>query len=281
MGKAMRLTIPPFGRWEALRIVLKKLSHSKELAILWENTYLIGGTALSLQVRHRLSYDLDLAWIGTDRLPWRGLVSVLEKVFKDFGIEAQRFYREDIDRDLLMAGIYPEEQYLFWMLRPREIPETVKFEVWIPDSQQFKQVLLEQRKEARYGLVRLASAETIFRLKTLLLPRRRTWRDLFDLWWLVRSEKYPKLTYQEIIRTLRSYYSDATVDSVLLRLRNLRLEHLGDQGFCLVDGTAPDWARLFETVKQDLLTGLTQVWLEEAKRIKPLPMSPSGTTPEI
>ena len=258
------MRIPPRSYWNQTVDLLKKLSREASLKMLWESSFLVGGTALSLQIKHRISYDLDFAWTASSTLPWRTLIRTLEEFFRKSGLSFKRIYRQDIDLDLLVAGFYPEEQYLFYLI-VQEDQET-KLEIWIPDSQAFLETFNAQKENIHYGFVRLASVETIFDLKVLTLPRRCTWRDLYDLWFLVQSSNFPTLSPERILETLQKYYSDATVDSVLMRLKKLKMEHLGDQGFFLYNGTIPNWKKLFQSFKEDLIAELRKTWKKKNQK---------------
>jgi len=253
------MRIPSATKWQSLTALLDKTKNEKRLSYLFENSFLVGGTALALQIKHRLSYDLDFMWTAGKRLPWRVLTQILEETLASKGITVKRLHNSSVDVDLLNAGLAPEEHYLLYQAETDG--ETVKIEVWVPDDRRLREIVLG-KDAVRHGLIRLASPESIFALKALALPQRCTWRDLFDLYTLAEDSSFPSLSYERIVSLIKEHYSKATVDSVLSRLENLKIHHLGNQGFLFYDGTCPNWEELFGLFKKIFFFKIRNAWFE-------------------
>lgn len=138
---------------------------------------LIGGTALALSWGHRKSEDLDFA-SPTHNLPRDACSAILRQLegngwkLDDISDPITRLYEENEGADLA-------DSQQDWLCRHEEGHAGVKmtfFSEFLPFKQQ------EYKAEpALYGQVRVMRPENIFALKSQLLLRRTTLRDLFDI----------------------------------------------------------------------------------------------------
>lgn len=138
---------------------------------------LIGGTALALSWGHRKSEDLDFA-SPTHNLPRDACSAILRQLEKngwkldDISNPMTRLYEENEGADLA-------DSQQDWLCRHEEGRTGVKM-TFFSEYLAFKQ--REYRAEpAFYGQVRVMKPENIFALKSQLLLRRTTLRDLFDI----------------------------------------------------------------------------------------------------
>ena len=258
------MEVPTASKWEFLQYLLNRLTDTQQLKPLFDGCYLVGGTALSLKIHHRISCDLDLAWVEGPVLPYR----ILRQTFLNTipqtvrGVEVQEVQNLELEAEFIKFGQYAAEHYLSFILSSAELKEEIRVEIWTPDDRAVLNILRNTRHWTK-GYLRVASAESIFDIKTLLISRRLTWRDLYDLKVLIENERYPDLDFSRILSVLFRYRGDSAVDSLFLRLRNLKMEHLGGQGFAMLDGQVPDWGTLFQELKSFFLSGLERAFQED------------------
>ncbi len=195
---------------ETLRL-LETLSHDSEI----HQFTLIGGTALALSWGHRQSEDLDFAYVGFD-LPRPSITSILERLnaagwrLDDISDETARLYQENDGDDLA-------DSQQDWLCRHPAGQAGVKitfFAEYMPaKSSAYASTPLTRDH------VRIMPPDGIFTLKSQLLLRRTTLRDLFDLWAFLERG----WTIEQILATAQQEDRYLTYEKLRSRLQPARL----------------------------------------------------------
>ncbi|MFN0214334.1 MAG: hypothetical protein ACKVT2_08780 [Saprospiraceae bacterium] len=148
--------------------------------------YLVGGTAIALQIGHRRSIDFDLFKKASVRK------EKIAKLLSDQGLKWQLLFADSESFHILLNGVK-----LTFFQFPFDIPTKLVFEgIRIPD------------------LLHLAS------MKSYALGRRAKWKDYTDLYFLFRdhfaieevidktSELFPGLFSPKLFRQQLCYFQD-------------------------------------------------------------------------
>ena len=121
---------------------------------------LVGGTALALQVRHRLSEDLDFIYDG-DTLNINSIKRNLAKIFPDYLVTRQE---NNEQLDLVIHGV----RVTFFCSGMIALPFKVSEHVF------------------SHKKMKICTAGVIAVLKMAAIAHRNTMRDYYDLYWLTR-----------------------------------------------------------------------------------------------
>ena len=157
--------------------LLEKLQALPELA----ETRLVGGTALALQLGHRISIDLDLFGSWNDDVEFKALLSSVghaEKSSSSANGKMQFYYIDDVKVDCVTYDMYP----------------------WLAPA-------VEER-----GL-RLADVSDIAAMKINAITNRGTRKDFVDLFFLLKRISFP-----DMMELYQCKYPDA---NPVLALRSL------------------------------------------------------------
>ena len=167
---------------------------------LLENFLLVGGTALSLYLNHRLSEDLDFA--TTERtLPTQAISNLLEQ-FKCAGSVIEDATSLAAKHDAINEGYDIEDYQQDWLI------DGVKLTFFALEKENGREKLaLDPGKEWRNKL-RLASLDTLFVTKALVLTDRHAIRDNFDIYTLMKQENY---LYDDLIQAYNTYRPHASL----------------------------------------------------------------------
>ena len=151
---------------------------------------LIGGTALAYHLSHRESFDLDICFPFSDKLPELDILDIFEEVIP---IE---FEQGIIDTAINEGGDINE-------VMKRYIIDGVKVDFVInPSSNIYESEILRNDTKHTLQHLRIASVESIFKLKSLLLLDRNKIRDLYDIVYLMEVCGY---SGEEFIDTIIYY----------------------------------------------------------------------------
>ncbi|WP_434623775.1 nucleotidyl transferase AbiEii/AbiGii toxin family protein [Azospirillum sp. B2RO_4] len=168
---------------------------------------LIGGTALALTWGHRRSEDLDFAITGTN-LPRDACRTILDRLdvqgwlISDISDEMARIYAENDGDDLA-------DTQQDWLCRHGGSATGVKLTFFADHSPKRRQPYALE--PARLNCVTVMPPDGIFVLKSQLILRRTTSRDLFDLW-----------SFLERGRTIGEILAAATQENPYLSYEKLR-----------------------------------------------------------
>lgn len=121
---------------------------------------LVGGTALSVQIRHRLSEDLDFIFDG-EKLNANSIKRNIAAIFPDY-----RIIRQDIPWQIDFA--IENVKVTFFSTGAISLPFNVK-------EHSFK-----------YKTIHICTAKTIASLKMAAIAQRNTMRDYYDLYILIK-----------------------------------------------------------------------------------------------
>lgn len=151
---------------------------------------LIDGTALAYHLSHRESFDLDICFPFSDKLPELYFLETFKEVIP------LKFDQGIIDTAINEGGDINE-------VMKRYIIDGVKVDFVInPSSNIFESEILKNDTKHTLGHLRIASTESIFKLKSLLLLDRNKIRDLYDIVYLIKECGF---TGKEFIDTIIEY----------------------------------------------------------------------------
>jgi len=167
------------------------LDKFKEIPLFSEHkAILIGGTALAYHLSHRESFDLDISFPFSDKLPE---LDFLERFTEVIPLE---FEQGIIDTAINEGGDINE-------VMKRYIIDGVKVDFVInPSSNIYESEILKDDTKHILEHLRIASVESIFKLKSLLLLDRNKIRDLYDIVYLMKECGY---TGKDFIDTIIQY----------------------------------------------------------------------------
>jgi predicted nucleotidyltransferase component of viral defense system len=151
---------------------------------------LIGGTALAYHLAHRESFDLDICFPFSDTLPELDFLDGFEEVIP------LEFEQGIIDTAINDGGDITE-------VMKRYIINGVKVDfVTNPSGNIYESRILKDDNKHMLNHLRIASVESIFKLKSLLLLDRNKIRDLYDIVYLMKTCGY---TGKDLIDTIIHY----------------------------------------------------------------------------
>ena len=208
---------------ESTASLLEDLKDLKEV----EGFFLIGGTALALQVGHRISEDLDLAWTRGN-LPQAKIEAIVTKLA---GNEKPALVTDQ--SALLNAeneGIDLHRTQQDWQIRD------VKLTFFAP-YEPAQQAVYERAAPRQHGNLAILDPESVFELKCSLLFERKASRDLYDLWYFL---EHGGKTVNAVLAAMDRRKEHRTRDSLLDLLAPPAL-HMDDPGFePLLEGAPAD-----------------------------------------
>jgi len=162
---------------------------SKEEFFQHEKATLIGGTAIAFHVKHRMSFDIDIAFPHHKTLPTLNFL-------KKYNAKPLPFDRAVIDSVINDGGEIEDYHKRFSI-------DGVKVDFVVnPSSNIFEQEILKNDIGINNGYLKITSLKTLFTLKSLLLLDRNKIRDLYDIIYLLDYEDF---TDKEILNTIKEY----------------------------------------------------------------------------
>lgn len=178
---------------EATRRVLERACRVVDLAT---DHLLIGGTAMTLHVAHRVSEDLDFVQFGKE-LDRARIARILNQLR---GAEPPELVTSLVARQHFdNEGYDIDDVHQDWMV------DGVKVTFFCPDRREELDVLKKAVPEA-YGTVPVADLDTIFRLKAMVVAERWTSRDAFDLLHFLERQSRGMSEIDEALRIKRPLY---------------------------------------------------------------------------
>ena len=151
---------------------------------------LMGGTALAYHLKHRESFDLDICFPFAEKLPSLDFLETFEEVIP------LEFDRAIIDTTINEGGDIHE-------MMQRYIINGVKVDFVInPSSNIYESEILQNDTGTQLGTLRIASVESIFKLKVLLLLDRNKIRDLYDVVYML---KHCGFSGEDLLQTIMHY----------------------------------------------------------------------------
>lgn len=193
--------------------LLEKLSN--EPLFLKYKTILIGGTALAYHIQHRVSFDLDVCFPHVDTLPKLSFLSAYDSVIP---IEFDRF---TIDSAINDGGDINEHM-------KRYIIDDIKVDFVVNTSSNiYENEILKEDKSIIYNNLRIASLDTIFKLKCLVMIDRNKIRDLYDIVYLL---KFHDFTIDDLLNIIMEYRITYQPKDILRLLEAKELDPLDTDG---------------------------------------------------
>jgi predicted nucleotidyltransferase component of viral defense system len=151
---------------------------------------LIGGTALAYHLQHRESFDLDICFPFSQILPDLSFLDCFEEMV------TLEFDRAIVDTAINEGGDISD-------VMQRYIIDGVKVDFVInPSSNIYESEILQNDKSDQLGMLRIASVESIFKLKSLLLLDRNKIRDLYDVVYML---KHCGFDGKDLLETIMNY----------------------------------------------------------------------------
>ena len=187
---------------------------------------LIGGSALALQIGHRLSQDLDFYFPG-NTLPQRMLRRVLSSA------RAQGFATQDMlsPAQVQQARINHSVDLHDWVQDWSIGGVKVSFSTFEGFGEQMRVITAFPRVAASETTFSVLGIEGLFAGKAALLARRVRSRDLFDLKSLLDKHGY---SIRQLFATVRRVDPDANPDMHRDVLRGLVPLDADDEGFSAI-----------------------------------------------
>ncbi len=194
---------------EAIRSLLPHIQDHE--IFLRHDIRLVGGTALSYHIRHRISEDLDLCL--TKELPLDDLGSFIEDCIAVFGIENIEYIEPSkaIMEDFLIAGDAVEHYLQTWMVNG------VKIQFFDGGANLGTKEFFEKDAYENIGNIKVSSLDTIFNMKSMMFYKRTKSRDLFDMlsmYALTQKEFTPQATKRLIMKYDSLYFNDEYFNSL-------------------------------------------------------------------
>jgi len=213
---------------------------------------LVGGTALSIHLNHRLSEDLDFMLINKGVLPLDDIILFKEKYNAEF-IPFSVFEEDCAIND--GEDIYNYHQ--------RYSIDSIKIDFFVNSGNILEKQIVTNKNKIHYkNNIYLASIESIFILKSLLLMERCKIRDLFDLYILINKYNF---TIKDLIRFIKKYKITYTEEDILRWLEDKKNKIDEDEGFYALVNETPSYEQLVDFFIKQIENNIKQNII---KRIK-------------
>jgi hypothetical protein len=164
---------------------------------------LVGGSALSLRIGHRISEDLDLAFSGS-QLPRHRLDLLVAKA-REAGHEFEPNDDEAAVEEFAQGGMELRDHQQDFLVN-----QIVKVSFFVPDH-----ALSKVLRPGDTGGARIADLTELFRSKCLVSARRSKTRDWLDLYILLKEHGF---TWKDYADAFRDAAIPTQVDIGLARL---------------------------------------------------------------
>jgi predicted nucleotidyltransferase component of viral defense system len=174
------------------------LPHIQDHEIFLKNDFrLVGGTALSYHIEHRISEDLDFCL--TQELPLSDIEAFIKHCTDIFGFDKIEYIEPSraIMEDFLLGGDNVEYYLQTWMING------VKIQFFDGGSNAGTKEFFAEDQYTKIGHIKVSSVDTIFKMKSMMFYKRTKSRDLFDMLMMYKlpEEKYtPKATRELIMK---------------------------------------------------------------------------------
>jgi len=168
---------------------------------------LVGGTALSIYLEHRLSEDLDFA-TAQRALPKDKISDLLDRLSNE-GSEIVDILPLAARHEAINEGIDIEDYQQDWSV------DGVKLTFFALQKDNGREKLAEDPGKQWHEKLRLASLNTLFVTKSLVLADRHAIRDNFDMKTMLELEQF---SYEDLIEAYRIYRPGTSLDFPKKRL---------------------------------------------------------------
>lgn len=220
---------------------------------------LIGGTALSLRIRHRISEDLDFITL-LPRLP-RAALMELERQLVANGHKIEHQVNPGAYEDFQISGLELADQQQDWL-----VDGEVKLTFFAAEPQHLKLLgQTHERKESDGGF-RIATRDELCWLKATVTASRSKSRDWLDLFVLERDFGFGVVGWKEAFD--RAGLSPMQFEIALNRMCEGRLG-AGDEGYSALLSDAPSVPEMqerFRKLREDYEKTMAQQRVQELLR---------------
>lgn len=186
---------------------------------------LIGGTALTLSLAHRISEDLDFT-VPSKKLNKAQIAQIIAYL-EAKGHTAVYNTPQDQLEDAIEHGLDLDDYLQNWLV------DGVKVQFFaFCDYDVDRELIAHSLQVApRLGHVKVADTRTIFHTKCIALTDRIKSRDIFDLWWLMRKVPLQdRFKIDDIFKTAQHYRPNMQYDAIRYRLLDWKLS-ITDESF--------------------------------------------------
>lgn len=210
---------------------------------------LIGGTALSIHLNHRLSEDLDFMLLNNNDLPSREIKTLVKKYngikippnSKD--IEQYNYLSYD---DAIIEIEKEHQRFLINGIKVDFIYRKSNFDE--------DEILTHEtcEKYTQNGYISMASVDSIFKQKTLLtLFDRNKIRDMFDLYTLINKGYY---SFSDSLQVAEKYRNSYTLGNIEKKL-NFKEQSIDDEPLdgLIYEEYLPNYSELKDFFLKELL----------------------------
>jgi predicted nucleotidyltransferase component of viral defense system len=208
---------------------------------------LVGGTALSYHINHRISEDLDFCL--THELPLEDIQSFIEFCIEKFGIDNINYIEpsQAIKEDFLLGGDNVEYYLQTWIING------IKMQFFDGGSNTGTKEFFSQDSFTTIGNIKVASLETIFKMKSLMFYKRTKSRDLYDMlkfYELPELGFTPQMTKSLIMQYDLLYCTDEYFNTLWLEsFQNRKYLSERDEGLAGLVGDV----KSFEAMRSELI----------------------------
>lgn len=213
---------------------------------------LIGGTALAYHIQHRISEDLDFAFLG--KLPFEDI----RKFREEFG--AQRISTsEGAYEEFVQAGDDITKYHQDMKL------DGVKITFFDNSSNIGAREIFEADKSIVEGGIKISSLDTVFRLKSLMFHKRAKSRDYYDLLFIYKNKElsYSVKDTLKIIQEYERLFQGKGIESFPLLLETAGYNEKADESLVgLTCDISPTFYELKERMLELINSGIQEL-LEE------------------
>lgn len=166
---------------------------------------LVGGTALSYHINHRISEDLDFCL--PQELPLEDIQAFIEFCVEKFGMDNIDYIQpsQAIKEDFLLGGDNVEYYLQTWLVNG------IKIQFFGGGSNTGTKDFLAHDLYSMIGNIKIASLQTIFKMKSLMFYKRTKSRDLYDMlqFYKLNDDRFtPKTTKALIMQHEPLYCSE-------------------------------------------------------------------------
>lgn len=201
---------------------------------------LIGGTALALQIAHRLSEDLDFAWPGGSKLPLPKIAALIAALEAE-GWKVQRDDDPTAYEEFLNAGMSLHDHQQNFLVSGRA--GAVRINLFSPDR-----LLAKVLPSVNSPRVLLPELPVLFRTKVVATLQRSASRDWLDLYILMTRHGF---SMDDFVAVIDEIGAANELDLVFQKLCDARLRP-GDPEYHMLVPTAPDLAELASFFRQEI-----------------------------
>ncbi|MFK5938306.1 MAG: nucleotidyl transferase AbiEii/AbiGii toxin family protein [Sulfurimonas sp.] len=165
---------------------------------------LVGGTAMSYHLNHRISEDLDFCIL--DDLPLDDIQNFIEFCIENFTINDVDYVdpSEAVKNDFLIGGSNVEYYLQTWIVKG------AKIQFYDGSGHLGAKDIFENDAYSKIGNIKIASLDTIFKMKSLMFYKRAKSRDLFDMitFYAQHNSEYSPMKTRQLIMNYDKLYNN-------------------------------------------------------------------------